>query len=65
MIWNIRKQETIGQNNKNKSESKEMRTQRNIAQMEEQIKTPGKKNGHKQSIRCRDQNTGYRDTQGT
>ena len=45
-----------------------MRTQRNMAQMKEQIKTPekrSKQNGDKQSIRCRVQNTGYKDAQGT
>ena len=39
-----------------------------MAQMKEQIKTPGKQlkqNGDKQSIRCRVQNTGYKDAQGT
>ena len=45
--------------------------QRNMAQMKEQIKTPekelnkmGVKQGVKQSIRCRVQNTGYKDAQG-
>ena len=35
-----------------------------MAQMKEQIKTPEKelnKNGDKQSVRCRVQNTGYKD----
>ena len=39
-----------------------------MAQMREQNKTPGKKpkqNGNKQRIRCRIQNTGYQDAQGT
>ena len=36
-----------------------------MAQMKEQIKTPekAKQNGDKQSIRCRVQNTGYKDAQ--
>ena len=45
-----------------------MRGQRNMAQMKEQVKTLEKelnKMGVKQSIRCRDQNTGYKDVQGT
>ena len=45
-----------------------MKRQRNMAQMKEQNKTPGKKpkqNGDKQSIRCRVQNTAYQDAQGT
>ena len=44
-----------------------MRKQRNMAQMKEQTKTTEelKKNGDKQSIRCRVQNTGYKDAQGT
>ena len=48
-----------------------MRTQRNMAQMKEHIKTPKKKpptpnqNGDKQSIRCRVQNTVYKVAQGT
>ena len=39
-----------------------MRGQRNMAQMNEHIKTPekAKQNGDKQSIRCRVQNTGYK-----
>ena len=36
-----------------------MRRQRNVAQMKEQIKTP------ENSIRCRVQNPGYEDAQGT
>ena len=43
-----------------------MRRQRNMVQMKEQIKTPGKRtkqNGDKQSIRCRAQNTGYKDAE--
>ena len=37
-----------------------------MAQMKEQIKTPEKEqNGDKQSIRCRVQNTVYKDAQGT
>ena len=42
-----------------------MRRQTNMAQMKEQIKTPekAKQNGDKQSIRCRVQNTGYKDAQ--
>ena len=44
-----------------------MRRPRNMAQVKERIKTPEKelKNEHKQSIRCRVQNTGYKDAQGT
>ena len=45
-----------------------MKRQRNMDQMKEQIKTPEKRtkqNGDKQSIRCRVQNTGYKDAQGT
>ena len=36
--------------------------------MKEQIKTPGKRtkqNGNKQSIRCKVQNIGYKNAQGT
>ena len=42
-----------------------MKRQRNKAQMREQIKTRkrAKRNGDKQSIRCRVQNTGYKDAQ--
>ena len=38
-----------------------------MAQMKEQIKAPekAKRNGDKQSIRCRVQNIGYQDAQGT
>ena len=39
-----------------------------MAQMREQIKTPEKKTkqkGDKQSIRCRVQNTGYKNAEGT
>ena len=37
-----------------------------MAQMKEQIKTAEKGlNGDKQSIRCRVQNTGYKDAEGT
>ena len=44
-----------------------MKRQRNMAQMKEQIKTleKAKQNGDKQSIRCRVQNTGCKDVQGT
>ena len=45
-----------------------MGTQRDMAQMKEQIKPPKKRtkqNGDKQSIRCRAQSTGYKDAQGT
>ena len=45
-----------------------MRRQGNMDQMKEQIKTPEKElkqNGHKPSIRCRVQNTGHKDAQGT
>ena len=45
-----------------------MSRQRNKSQMKEQIKTPEKKakqNVDKQSVRCRVQNTGYKDAQGT
>ena len=44
-----------------------MKRQRNKAQMREQIKTRkrAKRNGDKQSIRCRVQNTGYKDAQET
>ena len=45
-----------------------MRRQRNMAQRKEQIKTPEKRatqNGDKPPIRCRVQNIGYKDTQGT
>ena len=44
-----------------------MRRERNMAQMKELIKIPGKakQNRDKQSIRCRIQNTGYKDAQGT
>ena len=43
-----------------------MRRQRNMAQMKEQIKTPEKElnDGDKQSVRCRVQNTGYKDARG-
>ena len=48
-------------------EAAKMRRQRNMAQMKEQIKTleKAKQKGDKQSIRCRVQNTGYKDAQGT
>ena len=37
-----------------------------MAQMKEQIKTPEKElNKDRQSIRCKVQNTGYKDAQGT
>ena len=38
-----------------------------MAQMKQQIETPekAKRNVDKQSIRCRVQNTGYKDDQGT
>ena len=45
-----------------------MKRQRNMAQMKEKIKIPEKKfqgNRDKQSIRCRIQNTGYKDAEGT
>ena len=45
-----------------------MSRQTNMAQMKEQVKTPEKepnKSGDKQCIRCRVQNTGYKDAQGT
>ena len=45
-----------------------MSTQRNMAQIKEQINTPekrAKQNGAKQSIRCRVLNTGYKDAQET
>ena len=52
--------------NKHREAAKTKR-QRNIAQMREQIKTPEKelKKRDKQSIRCRVQNTGYKDSQRT
>ena len=48
-------------------EAAKMRGQRNMAQMKEHIKTPekAKQNGDKQSIRCRVQNTGYKNAQET
>ena len=46
-----------------------MRRQRNMDQMKEQIKTQEKEKTkqieYKQSIRCRVQNTDYKDAQGT
>ena len=45
-----------------------MRKQRNMAQMKEQIKTPEEelnKMEISKSIRCRVQNTGYKNAQGT
>ena len=48
-----------------------MRTQRNMAQMKEHIKTPKKKpptpnqNGDKQSFSNKVQNSGYKDVQGS
>ena len=48
-------------------EAAKMKGQRNMAQIKEQIKTPEKRtkqNGDKQSIRCKVQNTGYKDAQG-
>ena len=45
-----------------------MKRQSNMAQMKEQIKTPGKEpnqTGVEQSISCRVQNAGYKDAQGT
>ena len=46
-----------------------MRRQRNMAQMKEEIKTPEKELSEmdisKISIRCRVQNIGYKDAQGT
>ena len=49
-------------------EATKMRRQRNTVQMKEQIKIAEKnpeQNVNKQSIRCRVQNTGYKDYQGT
>ena len=40
-----------------------MRRQRNMAQMKEPNKN--QKQGDKQFVRCRVQNTGYKDAQGT
>ena len=47
-------------------EAAKMRRQRSIAQMKEQSNTPKrtKRNGDKQSIRCRVQNTGNKDDRG-
>ena len=45
-----------------------MKRQRSMAQIKKQIKTPEERTklyGDKQSIRCRVQNTGYKDAQGT
>ena len=49
-------------------EAAKMRRQRNMAQRKEQIKTPEKRatqNGDKPPIRCRVQNTSYKDAQRT
>ena len=47
-------------------EAAKMRRQRNMAQTKEQIKTPEKElNKMEVEFRCRVQNTGYKDAQGT
>ena len=51
---------------KKNKETAKMKRQRNIAQMKEQIKTPEKElNKMEVEFRCRVQNTGYKDAQGT